>query len=244
MKMPLKLTLQTEIIPLLFITITVATVLCFYNYLPDTIVSHWNFSGQADGWTSRTFQGIFFPLLIILIYALMLVMPIMDPRKENYEKFASAYHIFKGLFVAALSLIFLITTAYNLGFAINVGMAVATIIGVLLMIIGFYMRKIKQNWFVGVRTPWALSSPYVWEKTQIFGSWSMITFGVIIIITPYLNPILGAGLFMAGAVALILGTFIYSYLLYSRQCAAAATPKTPAKKVATKALPKKIKKSK
>ncbi len=28
------------------------------------------------------------------------------------------------------------------------------------------MEKARQNWFIGVRTPWTLSSEVVWDKTN------------------------------------------------------------------------------
>ncbi len=213
--MPFKLSIKTELVPLLFVTATVATVLCFYNNLPEKVASHWNFAGQVDGWSSNTFHGIFFPLLIICLYGLLLIMPMIDPQKENYQKFTGTYHIFKGLIVATLSIIYFVTTLFNLGYQINVGVIVATTIGILMMIIGFYLKDIKENWFIGVKTPWTLSSPKVWEKTHKFSSWLFIIFGLIIIAAPHLSAILATILFVIGILGITLGSFLYSYVIFS-----------------------------
>lgn len=217
MKMPIKLNLQTELVPLIFVTATVATVLCFYNNLPDRVASHWNFVGQVDGWSSNTFHGIFFPLLIIGLYALLLILPMIDPHKENYQKFISSYHILKGLIIAALFSIYLITTVFNLGWQINVGVAISTTIGVLMMLLGYYIRDIKENWFMGIRTPWTLSSPVVWEKTHKFSSWLFMAFGLILIIIPYLTAFLGISLFIIGLVGVTIGSSFYSYLVFAKE---------------------------
>jgi len=215
--MPIKLTLKTELIPLTFITATVATVLCFYNNLPDKVASHWNFAGQVDGWSSNTFHGVFFPLLIIGLYALFLIMPMIDPHKENYEKFISTYHVFKGLIITLLFFIFLATTIFNLGYNINIGIMAATTVGLFMIIMGFYLRDIKKNWFMGIRTPWTLSSPHVWEKTHKFSSWLFVIFGIIIMIAPYLPESLAFALFILGVLGVSLGSFLYSYLIFSQE---------------------------
>jgi len=217
MKMPFKLSIKTELVPLLFVTATVATVLCFYNRLPEKVASHWNFAGQIDGWTSNTFHGIFFPLLIIGLYALLLILPMIDPHQENYQKFISTYHIFKGLIIATLFVVYLTATLFNLGYQINVGITVATTVGFLMMIMGFYLRDIKENWFIGIRTPWTLSSHTVWEKTHKLGSWVFMAFGLIIIIAPYLPMNLSIFLFVLGVLGVSLGTILYSYFLFSQE---------------------------
>ena len=216
MKMPLNMSLKTEIIPLAFVTATVATVICFYNNLPEKVASHWNFAGQADGWSSNTFHGIFFPLLIITIYALMLIMPMIDPKKENYEKFARTYHSFKALLIGTLFVIYLTTTLYNLGYNVDVRLIITATIGILLISIGFYLKNIKENWFIGVKTPWTISSPEVWEKTHKFSSWLFIFLGLSIIIAPYLPEAFGISLIIIGALGVSIGSYLYSYLAFNR----------------------------
>jgi len=217
MSMPFKLSLKTELVPLAFVTATVATVLCFYNNLPERVASHWNFAGQVDGWTSNTFHGIFFPLLIIILYALLLVLPLIDPHKGNYQKFIATYHIFKGLIIATLFIIYLATTLFNLGYQINIGIITATTIGILMMIMGYYLRGIKENWFIGIRTPWTLSSPHVWAKTHKFSSWLFMIFGLILIVAPHLPAALGIALFIVGIISVVFGSFLYSYLIFVKE---------------------------
>lgn len=217
MAMPFKLSIKTELVPLTFVTATVATVLCFYNNLPEKVASHWNFAGQVDGWSSNTFHGIFFPLLIIVLYALLLVLPLVDPHKENYQKFITTYHIFKGLIIATLFVIYLATTLFNLGYQINVGVIVATTIGILMVIMGYYLRDIKENWFVGIRTPWTMSSPTVWTKTHKFASWLFMAFGLILIVIPHLPAVFGITLFIIGIIGVVFGSFLYSYLIFIKE---------------------------
>jgi uncharacterized membrane protein len=217
MKMPFKLSLQTEFVPLVFVTATVAIVLRFYSSLPEKVASHWNFAGQVDGWATNTFHGIFFPLLIVGLYGLLLILPLIDPHKENYQKFIGTYHIFKALIIVTLFVIYLAATLFNLGYQINVGIVVATTVGLMMIITGFYLRKIKENWFIGIKTPWTLSSPRVWEKTHKFGSWLFMLLGLIIIAVPHLPAKLGIGLFVFGILGVTVGSFLYSYFVFAAE---------------------------
>ena len=36
-------------------------------------------------------------------------------------------------------------------------------------VMGVTLGKSKRNWFFGIRTPWTLSSGFVWEKTHELG---------------------------------------------------------------------------
>jgi len=217
MKNPLKISWKTEIVPLILVVLTVLLSIVSYPDLPLKVISHWNFAGVADGYSSRNFHALFFPALILFIYIMMLVMPYLDPKKENYAKFAKVYHIFKALLVAVLFVVFSVATLVNLGWSINVGPVIAGTIGVMMIIMGYYLRDIHENWFIGIRTPWTMSSPVVWEKTHKLGSWLFMFFGLVLIVMPYLPQALAVILLVISVLALILGTVLYSYLIYREE---------------------------
>ena len=53
--------------------------------------------------------------------------------------------------------------------------------GALFIYIGFLVEHAEQNWFVGIRTPWTLSSERVWKKTHALGGTPFKVAGVIAI---------------------------------------------------------------
>jgi len=87
----------------------------------------------------------------------------------------------------------------------------------MMIALGIAMRKLKDNWFVGIRTPWTMSSPKVWEKTHLVGTYGFIIFGIIIIIAPYLPAMLAGILFIVGALVAVLVPVVYSYLIYRQE---------------------------
>ncbi len=217
MPSPIKPSFKTELLPILLIIASLGLSVYFYQHFPARVASHWNFRGEIDGYGSKGFMAFFFPVLLLAMYLLFLFIPHLDPKKENYAKFANVYHIFKGLILSVLFLIYLLTGLVNLGCQINVGIAVASLIGLMMVILGAYMGKIKSNWFVGIRTPWTLSSENNWDKTHRVGGRCFVIFGLLIIIAPFLPPVLAMVAFFGGAVLVTLGTIVYSYWLFRKE---------------------------
>ncbi len=218
MNSPLKPTLKTEAISFTMVIASIVTSLITYNKLPKQVISHWNFSGTPDGWASREFHSMLFPAIITGMYVLFLFLPSLDPKKDRYQDFIKVYNLFRTVFLVVFYLIFLLATLANLGYSISIAKTVPLIIGLLMMLIGNYMGKIKNNWFMGIRTPWTLSSENVWNKTHRLGGWMFVLFGLIMIATPYLNKSLGLAAFALGIVAVTIIPMGYSYILYKREC--------------------------
>jgi len=65
----------------------------FYPQLPERVPSHWNVRGEVDGYSSRFFGAFGLPLMNLGIYVLMLVVPSLDPKRANYQRFAGAYNV-------------------------------------------------------------------------------------------------------------------------------------------------------
>lgn len=217
MKNPIKFSMKTEIWPALIILVVTILSIWAYPQLPAVVVSHWDFAGKANGWMSREFHAIFFPLLLIGMYALLSVVPKFDPRGERYREFASVYLIMRNAILLVLGVVFVVATFSNLGYAINIGATVAGIIGLLMIFLGNYFGKLKRNFFIGVRTPWTLSSDNVWNKTHRLGGRLFILWGLCLIAAPWLPQMFAYILLFGGLVVVIAWTTVYSYILFKKE---------------------------
>jgi len=159
--------------------ITFTLTIAIYPTVPDRVVSHWNAAGQADGYMSK-FWGLFLiPLIMTGFVALFAVLPRIDPHKKNYEKFRDYYEGFILLFVLFLLAIQVQIILWSIGYQISPNLIFPLLIGILFIYIGFLLGHAEQNWFVGIRTPWTLSSKTVWKKTHELGGKLFIIAGVI-----------------------------------------------------------------
>lgn len=217
MKNPTSPTWKSEIIPILTVIAGIIFGIYFYFTLPDVVASHWNFKGEVDGYSSKLFTVVFFPIMFIGLYLMFYFLPYFDPKKERYQEFKNIYHIFKTIILFFLLSIFIIVGLTNLGYNINIGKIIPALIGILFIIIGKYMEKIKPNWFLGIRTPWTLSSETVWKKTHRFGSWVFIALGIILLLTPLFPEKISFTIFIISTMTLILSLFIYSLIIYTKE---------------------------
>lgn len=217
MTYPIKISWKTEIIPLAIIAGVTAASFYFYSHFPAVVATHWNFQGEADGFGGKTLAAFLLPGLVIFIYALLLALPLLDPKRERYGEFANAYHAFRYLILGVLAIVYLAASLYNLGWAINTGIVTATAIGLMLMAMGHYLKQIKMNWFFGIRTPWTLSSDKVWDETHRVGGTLFMIFGLLMIAMPFLPEALAITIFCLWLVIMIFGTIGYSYWLHRQE---------------------------
>jgi len=216
MSSPIKTTFKTEILPIVLILLSIAASFYFYANFPDRVPTHWGLNGEVDGWSSKAFAAFFFPGLVLGIYLLFLGIPYLDPKKDRYAEFAKPYHIFKDFMVAFMTLTYFYTGLYGIGYQLPVTMVIPPAVGVLFLVIGNYLGKIKSNWFMGIRTPWTLSNEEVWNKTNRLGGKLFILSGLFMIFGAVLPPAIFFTTFIVVILVASLVPVIYSYILYRK----------------------------
>ena len=187
-----------------------------YPQMPDEMASHWNFQGEVDGYVSK-FWGLFLlPLMLIGIALLLVTIPRVDPLKANIEKFRKYYDGFIILFGAFLLWIYLYTILLNLGIVFHVSIALLPACALLFCYLGVLCENAKRNWFIGIRTPWTLSSEKVWEKTHQIGGKLFKIAGVIALLGVFFQ---NYALFLILVPIMLVAayTIIYSYFEYPKE---------------------------
>ena len=80
-------------LPLLFIAVTLLISALAYGHLPERVPSHWNARGEVDGYLSRGLGAFLLPIVVLGLWGLLRVLPRIDPRRDNYEKFHGMYEM-------------------------------------------------------------------------------------------------------------------------------------------------------
>ena len=183
--------------------------------LPEQVVSHWNAAGEPDGTMGKAAALALIPALGAVLVGLFAVLPRIDPLGENVAEFRAYYDWFVVLFSAYLLVLHLGIVAFNLGYRFDFTAFVLLGVAGLFYYVGVLLEHARQNWFVGIRTPWTLSSEAVWERTHALGSRLFklsavlavvgLAFGDYAIYFLLVPALLTAGVTMA-----------YSYVLYER----------------------------
>jgi uncharacterized membrane protein len=185
-----------------------------WSRAPERIPVHWDMNGEVNGYGGK-FEGLLLvPLIALGIYLIFLVMPRFDPLRANYDHFAGVYALFRFGVLAFLALVYGAIHLWIRGHRLPMRGLIPILTGGLLILIGHVMGEIRPNWFIGIRTPWTLSSTRSWTKTHQVAGWVFTIEGASLIL---------AGLFHSGGALVasiaiggagIVGTIIYSYVVW------------------------------
>ncbi len=188
----------------------------FYTNFPVLVATHWNFNGEVDGYSSAAFAAFFFPIFILVIYLILSSLPLIDAKKDRHHEFGKVYSSLKLLIVFFLTFIYGIIGFKGIGYNIPVQVVVPIGLGFLFIILGNYLRKVKQNWFMGIRNPWTMRYEEVWDKTHSLSSKIFMFGGLLFILIAFVQSVFVLPLFITVLIFLIVVPNIYSYILYTR----------------------------
>ena len=208
----------TTIIVLLMIVGATLAGLLLWNRLPDQMASHWNINDQVDGYMSK-FWGVFLlPLISLGMLVLFLVIPSIDPLKANIAQFREAFNLFIVLMVGFMIYLYGLTLAWSLGYNdFKMSGAMLPAIGLLFIFVGFMLRQAKRNFFIGIRTPWTLSSDSVWNETHRLGAALFMISGILAFIGGFFGGMIAFWLMLVPLIGSTIFLVAYSYILYRRE---------------------------
>lgn len=196
----------------LLILLVVLGTAVVYPRLPETMVTHWGVQGQPNGWMSRFWGVAIAPLMMVALYLLFWAIPSIDPLKENIAAFRPLYNLFVVGVMVFLAYVHGLSLAWNLGWQVDIGSALLPVLGLFFIGVGWFLPRAKPNWFVGIRTPWTLSDPQVWEDTHRLGGKAFMLSGVVMVLAIFLPVLMWVAIVVL--VALSLALVVYSYLRY------------------------------
>lgn len=203
----------------LMVMVVLASVLLtgwFYPQMPDKVASHWNAEGQVDGYMDRGPGTFMLPVMMLFLAALFFIIPRIDPLRENIEKFRDAYEDMVLVILAFFFFIHLQMMLWNMGMEASMAATVPFGVGLLFIFLGHLMQKAKRNWFIGIRTPWTLSSDRVWEKTHKIGGKLFKAMGIVMILSIMLGG-LAFYVMIGGMLVVVAYLFWYSYVEYEKE---------------------------
>ena len=207
-------TRTTIIISLIVILVATIASIIVYPYLPEIAASHWDASGQVNGYMPRFWAAFLMPIVSVGLLFLLLAVPSIDPLKANIAKFRNYYNGFVLVIVVFMLIIHGITLAWNLGYdRFNIGNAIVPAVGLIFIVAGFMMAKAKRNLFIGIRTPWTLSNDTIWDETHKLGSKLFIGAGIVSFLSAFFGEIGFWVMFIVIMIAAIV-PIVYSYMLW------------------------------
>lgn len=197
-----------------------ALSLVLYLRAPSRVPTHWNAHGQIDNWGPPVTVFIL-PAAAVMTVLLLSVLPRLDPRRANWEKFGGEVRVIVNVLVMFLAWVQVATFGgWAFGWKIDEGRTTLAGLGLLLMVIGNYLPRIRSNWWMGIRTPWTLTSDRVWRETHRLGGRTFVAAGLVTALAALVLPDAPGVWVSMVAVGVGAGVpVIYSYLVWRREAA-------------------------
>lgn len=218
-----------HLLALVIVVLQIVIAICAFPFLPPVVPIHWNAAGQIDGYVSKWVNTILFPAVSLGLYLLLRVISTLGPRLGGRASVAANAQIRTTLLVAILLFMLIVqlcVTAISLGVAVDMAFTLNLALALLFIVIGNFLGKTRRNFWLGIRTPWTLTSDVSWERTHRVGGWLFVASGLLGIpcsFVPLLRPWGLLGLLLLAVVFL----YVYSYWCYQQKTTEEREPVSP-----------------
>ncbi len=199
---------------LLLLAADIAYGFIMWPSMPEVVPTHWGISGQADGYGPAWIIALGLPAMSLATYALLLFLPLIDPRRRNYALFGGTVRFVRWLVALFLIGLHFVLVRVALGDDMDVAFVIRLGIALLFTLLGNQMGRMRQNFFIGIRVPWTLSSEEVWNRTHRLAGRIWVAGGLAMIAAAFLPPPIGVMVFVAIAVVLAVVPIVYSWWIY------------------------------
>ena len=203
---------KTLIITSIITALPILIGVILWNQLPDRMATHFDSAGDPNGWSSKWFSVFGLPLFLVFINVICTLGTESDPRRSRYpEKMMKIVYwicpVVSWLCAASIY-------ANALGFELtNLGQFMSVFIGIVFIVLGNYLPKVKQNYYLGIKLPWTYADEDNWNKTHRMAGKVWVMGGILFVLNFFLK-IQGIEIWLI--LALVLIPTVYSFL-YSRR---------------------------
>lgn len=175
---------------------------------------HWNAAGKVDQY-GTAFQGLWLMPLIGAGASLLLAMITRwEPRRAHIQQSMRAYVMIWLSIMLVLLAAHTAALATILGYGVNMTRVMLVAVGLMFIVIGNYMGKLRSNFFAGVRSPWTLSSELSWNKTHRLAGKMFVVLGLLTFAVCWAEPTAIIVLFAAAIPLMVIVLMVYSYLVW------------------------------
>jgi len=191
-----------------------------YPNLPNKIPIHFNLQGEVDGWGSR--ESIFLMPFVMGLVSLFVFFTLTNIKKIDPKRYPNTdnrifktFGLFTVVFLTCLSLFILFGTAHT---EIKMSKLIFTLLGLAFAVMGIYLPKLKQNYFVGFKLPWTLESEDNWNETHKLAGKIWLVGGLLqTVLSIFLRNEAGFILFMSITAIMVLIPVAYSFWMFKKK---------------------------
>jgi uncharacterized membrane protein len=114
-----------------------------------------------------------------LVMLLMCCLPWFSPKNFEVDSFRSTYLQIMLVLLCMAAYFYGVMLWFDFNHAVNMGRALGAGGCLAIVLCGNLMGKIRRNFYMGVRTPWALANERVWNATHRLAAKTMVAAGLV-----------------------------------------------------------------
>ncbi|WP_247235673.1 SdpI family protein [Telluribacter sp. SYSU D00476] len=206
--------IKKESIIWIALLIPILYMILVWDRLPEQLPIHYTIQGEVDQYGPTWIM----PLLHVGLYLLLLLLPRLDPRRDNFAIFGSTWYKLRLAIMVFLGYTTSVIITSSIGYEINVMKWILVGVFLLFIIFGNYLSTVRPNWTVGIRLPWTLENEKVWRKTHAFAGrlwfWTGVVAILIIIVLP---TTVALPLLFTALMLIVIIPMVYAYLIYKAE---------------------------
>ena len=175
---------------------------------------HWGASGRPDRYGSKFEALMLIPIMAVLLTILFAIIPAIEPRQKHMQQSRRSYLVIWALVLGILAVVHGLLVLTALGSRFNISIVIFIMLGLMFLIMGYFLERMESNFFMGIRTPWTLSSEISWKKTHHLGSRLFMVLGAVILVLAWLPGPWVVWVIVGGALGEALVLSVYSYWVW------------------------------
>ena len=203
-----KINIKNLVITSIVCLIPIICGLIFYNELPESIAIHWGINNNPDGYFSK--PAFVFGMPIIMLALQISCCIVSDLSDKNPEANKKAIKVYKWIIPILTVVLYIVTIAIALGNNLDIRKIVMILLGILFIISGNYMPKVRSDYYMNSKIFWVKNRDEKLVNRAIkISAYGLIIYGILFILSILFKPVVSVVVLIA---MLLFCIFIYLYV--------------------------------
>lgn len=204
--------IKTLVMSFLLILAPILVGILLWDKLPAQIATHFTLhDSRPNGWSSKimTIYGI--PLMMTALQLFVVIFVKLDKSRKNIDP--KILKVVYWLVPLVGFVVMLAIYGYSMGYQMNSSISASILLGVVFVVLGNYLPKVKQNNVMGIRVSWTLNSRENWRKTNRLAGFVFVICGIIFFVNTLLQQ---EWLLVVCLIVAVVVPLVYSYSLHRK----------------------------
>lgn len=200
-----KINMRSLIITSIVCLLPIICGLIFYSELPESIAIHWGIDDNPNGYFSKPAFVFGMPIMMLALQVFCCI--VSDLSDKNPEANKKAVTVYKWIIPIITVVMYIVTIAIALGNDLDIRKIVMVVLGILFLISGNYMPKVRSDYYMNSKVFWVKNrNEKLVNKAMKVTAYGFICFGILFILSILFD--------VAVSIAAVIAMLLFSVFIY------------------------------